>query len=114
MEGMQTPTSYSTTDILHWLDQAKVLLEQTLSRIQSDAVTLSSEDRQMVASNLVLIANVVTHLSHHVLRPAPEDASAAEPPPLAKHPGVLERLRAIHDKMQAVYQRLQTGLAPLN
>ncbi|HEX7927439.1 MAG TPA: hypothetical protein VF678_07600 [bacterium] len=111
---MRSPTSYSTTDILHWLDQAKVLLEQTLSRIQVDAPALSTEDRQMVASNLVLIANVVTHLSQHVLRAEPEGANPTEPVALAKHPGVLERLRAIHDKMQVVYQRLQSGVAPLN
>jgi len=114
MAGMETPTHYSTTEILHWLDQTKVLLEETLARVKSDALTLSPEDRQMVAGNLVLIANVVTHLSQHILRPALDAPGGEEPVPLAKHPGILERLHDIHDRMQAVHRRLQTGLAPLN
>ena len=113
MADTETLAGYSATEILHWLDQAKTLLEQTLARIETDAPKLSPDDRQAVTSNLVLIANVVTHLSQHVLQPDRE-AATPEPAPLADHPGILERLHAIHERMQAVYHRLQGNSAILN
>ena len=113
MADPATLAGYTATDILHWLDQAKTLLEQTLARIETEAPKLGPDDRQAVTSNLVLITNVVTHLSQHVLQPDREAASPA-PAPLADHPGILERLHAIHERMQAVYHRLQSGTTILN
>lgn len=107
------PAAYSADDVLHWLDQTRVLLEQILTKARAGASHLTAEERQAITSNLVLVANVVTHLSQHVLRPHPP-AHAPETPALAEHPGVLERLYAIHDRMQAVYERLRTGTVPLN
>jgi hypothetical protein len=107
------PTTYSTNDVLHWLDQTRALLEQILAKVYVGAAHLSADERQTITSNLVLVANVVTHLSQHVLRAHPA-AQAPETPALAEHPGVLERLHAIHDRMQAVYERLRTGTVPLN
>ncbi len=117
MAELLTPGGYSEGDVLRWLDQAKELLEQTLARISTTAGRLDPTDRQAVTDNLVLIANVVTHLSRQTLRPsgtsdeAEPEANVAE---LAEHPAVLERLHAIHDRVQAVYHRLQAGPAPLN
>ena len=117
MTVMLTPGGYSEGDVLHWLDQAKELLEQTLARIAKSTGRLDPMDRQAITDNLVLIANVITHLSRQTLRPSGSDigaASAEAPGDMAEHPGVLARLHDIHDRVQAVYHRLQAGPAPLN
>ena len=107
------PNGYAPHDVLHWLDQAKELLEQTLRRINGNAGVLNPTDRQTVTDNLVLIANVVTHLSRAAFRPK-GGVPVAEMGELSEHPGVLERLHDIHDRVQAVYQRLQVGQGTLN
>lgn len=117
MTDLPTSAGYSESDVLHWLDQAKELLEQTLARISARGGKLNPTDRQAVTDNLVLIANVVTHLSRQTLRASGADGDSApdaEAPELIEHPAVLERLHAIHDRVQAVYHRLQAGPAPLN
>ena len=117
MTTMLTPGGYSEGDVLRWLDQAKELLEQTLARIATSSGGLNPADRQAVTDNLVLIANVVTHLSRQALRPAADatdPVTATDAPDLAEHPGVLSRLHDIHDRVQAVYHRLQAGPSALN
>jgi hypothetical protein len=117
MTTLLTPGGYSERDVLRWLDQAKELLEQTLARIATAGGGLNPADRQAVTDNLVLIANVVTHLSRQALRPAAgatDPVNADDAPDFAEHPGVLSRLHDIHDRVQAVYHRLQASPAALN
>jgi len=104
-------TEYSETDVLRYLEQSALVLDDIWARGQQGPGALSADEQRAMSRNLSVVSNVLEHLCRQIVPAMLADGCVAG---LLRQPAALELFARLEARLTGLEQHFRVRPAALN